>query len=114
MAQAARDGNFVPTLLGVSTTDGSTPIVVYANPSTHRLLVDASGGSTAFVDNEVVSGSSTTFTLANTPTAGSQHVYGNGQRLTPGAGNDYTIAGAVITILAGSYSAGAVLADYRH
>lgn len=113
MAQAARDQNFVTTLLGVSNVDGATPIVVYADPTTHRLLVDLGGGSTSFVDNEVVSGSNTTFTLANTPIAGSVHVYGNGQRLTPGAGNDYTISSATITILSGSYSAGAVLADYR-
>lgn len=113
MAQAARDGNFVTTLLGVSNADGLTPTVVYADPTTHRLLVDSGGGSTSFVDNEVVSGSGTTFTLANTPISGSQHIHGNGQRLTPGAGNDYTISGATITILNGSYSAGAVLADYR-
>lgn len=40
MAQAARDANFVPTLLGVSNVDGITPVAVYADPVTHRLLVD--------------------------------------------------------------------------
>jgi hypothetical protein len=69
--------------------------------------------TTSFVDNEIVSGSATTFTLANTPIAGSVHVYGNGQRLTPGIGNDYTISGSTITIIAGSYTTGSVLADYR-
>lgn len=43
MAQASRDQNNVPTLLGVSNVDGVTPIKVYADPVTHRLLVDAAG-----------------------------------------------------------------------
>jgi|SRR5450432_1571398 hypothetical protein len=52
------------------------------------------------VYNEVVSGSGTTFTLANTPVAGSVRLYSGGNsnpqsgRLLPGAGNDYTITGA--------------------
>jgi len=41
MSNAVRDENFVPTLLGVSSVDGTTPITVYANPSTHRVLVDS-------------------------------------------------------------------------
>ncbi len=46
MAQAARDQNFVPTLLAVSNADGTTPVAVYADPTTHRLLTNASGGGT--------------------------------------------------------------------
>lgn len=45
MSQASRDQNFVPTLLGVSSSDGTTPIPVYADPTTHRLLVDSATGS---------------------------------------------------------------------
>jgi len=45
MSQAPRDENFVPTLLGVSNADGTTPVPVYADPTTHRLLVDLPGGS---------------------------------------------------------------------
>lgn len=41
MAQAKRDENQVPTLLAVSNADELTPVVVWADPSTHRLLVDA-------------------------------------------------------------------------
>lgn len=44
MSTASRDGNFVPTLLGVSNADGLTPITIYADPVTHRLLVDISLG----------------------------------------------------------------------
>lgn len=42
MAQAKRDQNFIPALLGVSNADGITPVIVYADPTTHRLLVDTS------------------------------------------------------------------------
>lgn len=114
MANAYRDANFVPTLIASSNADGQTPIRLYADPNTHRLLVDSGGGAGTFVYNEIVAGSGTTFTLANTPIAGTQAIYGNGQRLTPGAGNDYTIATATITILNGSYSAGQILADYQY
>lgn len=41
---ASKDQNDVSTLLGVSNSDGSTPVKIWASPSTHRLLVDSSGG----------------------------------------------------------------------
>jgi hypothetical protein len=43
--------------------------------------------------SEVVSRFGTSFTLAHTPVSGTLRLFGAGQRLTPGAGNDYT-AGA--------------------
>jgi len=45
MAQAKRDDNYVPTLLAVSNADGITPVTLYADPTTHRLLVSASPGT---------------------------------------------------------------------
>lgn len=45
MADASRDGNFVTTLLGVSSADGKTPVPVYVDPTTHRLKVDSAAGS---------------------------------------------------------------------
>ncbi len=44
MANAYRDENNVPTLIASSSSDGKTPVRVYADPSTHRLLVDATSG----------------------------------------------------------------------
>ncbi len=41
---ASRDENSVPTLLAASSSDGKSPIKVYADPSTHRLLVDSTSG----------------------------------------------------------------------
>ena len=45
MAQAKRDDNQVTTLLAVSNSDGVTPVVLWANPTTHRLLVSATSGA---------------------------------------------------------------------
>ena len=42
MADAPRDSNRVPALLATSSADGITPVPVYANPTTHKLEVDAS------------------------------------------------------------------------
>ena len=46
-----------------------------------------------------VNGTNVTFTLANTPVVGTEHVYINGLLMEPGAGNDYTISGPTITTL---------------
>jgi len=46
-----------------------------------------------------VNGSNTSFTLANTPASGTEHVYLNGLLQEPGAGNDYTISTNTITML---------------
>jgi hypothetical protein len=67
-------------------------------------------GTPTFIDNEVVSGSGTTFTLASTPTTDSVHLYGQGQRLK--LTTDYSISGDTITTV-DSWSAGQLIADYR-
>ena len=87
-----------------------------------RITAASSGtGLTAtnFVDNETptgtINGVNAAFTLANTPAAGSEHIFKNGLRQTPGASNDYTISGAAITFLAGNIpqTGDSILADYR-
>lgn len=40
MANAARDANYVPTLLATSNADGATPMRVYVDPSTHAIATD--------------------------------------------------------------------------
>lgn len=47
-----------------------------------------------------INGSNTTFTLANTPKSGYEEVFLNGVLQDAGAGNDYTISGLTITMLA--------------
>jgi len=45
MAEAKRDKNMIVTLLGVSNADGITPVVLWADPVTHRLLVSAASSA---------------------------------------------------------------------
>ena len=72
--------------------------------------------STNFVDEEVpsglINGSNTTYTLANTPTAGTVKVYLNGQRLRAG-GNDYTFSGTTITMVSAPLTGEYLVVDYR-
>ncbi len=45
MSEAKRDQNMIVTLLGVSNADGTTPVVLWADPVTHRLLVSAASSA---------------------------------------------------------------------
>ena len=77
------------------------------------------GGLTAanFVDKEVpsgaINGANVTFTLANTPVAGSEHIYLNGILQESGSGNDYTITGSTITYLTAPLTGEKLRATYR-
>lgn len=53
MAQAARDNNLVPTLIGVSSVDGITPTLIYVNPTTNRMLVSAGSATPGGSDTHV-------------------------------------------------------------
>lgn len=80
--------------------------------------VNSSGlTSSNFVTREVpsgtINGSNTAFTLANTPVAGSEEVFLNGMIQNVGAGNDYTISGATITMLTAPISGDVILVNYR-
>lgn len=73
--------------------------------------------STNFVDKEVpsgaINGSNTSFVLANTPTSGTEHVYLNGILQESGAGNDYTIATATLTLATAPLSGEKIRVTYR-
>lgn len=112
-------------------TDSTVVVAAMANTATFALFSTGALGkpeyraiagadlSPAFVDSETpagtINGTNPTFTIANTPVAGSVHLYKNGLRQRPGAGADYTISGSTITFTAGNIPAGAdtLLADYR-
>lgn len=49
MTNAKLDQNSRPTLTALSSTDGTTIVPLYADPTTHRLLVDMTGGGTGNV-----------------------------------------------------------------
>lgn len=64
MAEAKRDQNRVPTLIGVSSSDATTPTLVYVDPTTNRLCVNAVvtagfGNQTGVVDGEAVEAADT-------------------------------------------------------
>ncbi len=99
--KVARHINFKGT--GVSSVvrnaDGTVDVTITAG---------GAGGATQ-VYNEVVSGNTQTFTLANTPDTGTLRVYAQGQRLLPT--QDYTLAGAIITTV-DTWTTGQISADY--
>lgn len=104
MANAKRDSNRVPTLIGASSIDGVTPVLVYADPTTHRLLVDSISGAAIWTPGVFTGdGVMTVFTL---PTAASSFssvfLFLNGQTQIDknilSSGYDYTLGVDLQTI----------------
>lgn len=62
----------------------------------------------------LVNGANVAYTLANTPVVGSEEVYVNGIQQEPGAGNDYTISGATITMLTAPATGDKIRVTYRY
>ncbi|MES2060215.1 MAG: hypothetical protein V4438_04260 [Patescibacteria group bacterium] len=77
-------------------------------------VISALGASGTAVRDEVPTGSGTAFTLAHTPTANTLQLFRGGSRQQPGAGNDYTITGANITLAVALATGEILLADYNY
>lgn len=94
---------------GITITNGNGSITIASSAFTSSNFV------TREVPTGLVNGSNATFTLANTPTAGTEEVYVNGILQNVGAGNDYTISTNTITFLTGAIpqSGDVVLVNYR-
>lgn len=108
------DENDVTTLLGVSSSDGITPVTLYANPTTHRLLVSVNDAlTTNETPSGAIDGTNPTYTLVASPVAGTLQLYHNGVRMTEGAGNDFTLSGSTITMNFNPESGDTLLADYQ-
>lgn len=118
MADASRDQNFVPTLLGVSNADGTTPVKVYADPTTHRLLVNLPGGTGTVTSVSVVTANgfagsvadpTTTPAITLSTTLTTPVIAGNGTALiaatTTGSGSTVVLntAPTFATSITGSY-----------
>lgn len=110
MSVASRDQNDVPTLLGVSSSDGTTPITVYADPTTHRLLVDSASGSGTVTSVSVVTANGfagTVATATTTPaitltTTVTGILKGDGTAISAAtAGTDYTALAFKTIVVAG-------------
>lgn len=116
---AVEEGTVNADTLWLNTSDqggtlGTTAVTWFALPMTA-----GTGGlaSANFVDKEIpsgaINGSNTAYTLANTPTAGTEHVFVNGILQESGAGNDYTISGATITMLSALATGEKIRVTYR-
>lgn len=100
MADAKRDSNFVPTLLAVSSSDGTTPIKLVANPSTGALLVSSSGIATLLQTDTVTATNNQTIFTASQATVGyTLYLSLNGAIQTPSS--DYSVSGNVATLASG-------------
>ncbi len=102
---ASRDGNFVPTLTGVSSVDLTSVVTIAVNPSTHRVLVDLSGGISGLMQKDiyVATDQQTAFTATQT-VAYDFYLSINGAIQTPTT--DYTVSSGIATLTAGSYPNG--------
>ena len=84
---------------------------------TFQQIVTTGLQSSNFVDKEIpsgsINGSNTSFTLANTPIGGSEHIYLNGMLQESGAGNDYTISGTAITFITAPLTGEKIRVSYR-
>lgn len=105
MATGFHDQNHTATLMAVSSSDGKTPVVLWADPNTHRLLTSGTGGSiTVFTETPTgaIDGVNVTYTTLHAITSIFSFAI-NGQYLHPqdiaaGTG-DYTFTGSTITFL---------------
>lgn len=115
---APRDDNRIPSLVGASSSDASVPVVVYADPTTHRLLVDSSGGSGSSATQVVVT-AGTVVVSAGTMNVKIEDTAGNSITSTSNALDvnlksssivqPVSIAGGTVGIIGGTVSIGSPL-----
>jgi hypothetical protein len=88
-------GVLTPTTLSgdVSSVSATGSVTLASN------VVKASNYVVRETPSGSVNGSNTAYVLAATPVTGTEQVFLNGLLMEPGAGNDYTISGANITML---------------
>ena len=109
MGHASRDENFVPTLIGVSSSDLKSPVSVAVDPTTHRLLTDNSISSSLQTDIFTSTNLQTTFTASKVPVA-TIYLSVNGSIQTPST--DYTVSGSNAVLTNGIPSGNAVVWCY--
>jgi hypothetical protein len=102
---------FVRTTLtagtGISITNGAGSITIATTG-----VITSSSIVTEEVPSGTINGVNDTFTLANTPIAGTVRVYLRGLRRKSGPGNDYTISGTTLTMITIPQTGDAFFIDY--
>ena len=113
-SNAGIDQNAVKSLLAVSSADGVSIVVVWADPVTHALLVKSVGGSGTWYQDEIVATgqTGTSFSLLHTPQS-VVFLYKNGQYLVSGVGQDYTRVGTAITLFVALNPLDILTANYQ-
>lgn len=116
MADAKRDSNYVTTLIAVSNVDGVTPVVLYADPTTHRLLVDSSGGgantalsnlASVAINESLLPGTSDAIALGSTTKMWSDLFLASGAVINFNNGNmTITHSAGVLTVGGGNLALG--------
>ena len=101
--------NYISTAVSLKDADNKLDAQIKVNTDAIAAL-----GTEVWSEAPVVTDGVATVTLANTPLAGTERVYLNGMRQLVGGGNDYTIAGAVITFSSALKNPkDTVLVDYK-
>ena len=104
MSNAQRDGNFEPTLLGVSSADSLTPIAIEANASTKGLNVQivgddvGVGGGTQYTEADTdttITGTAAMMEVAADTLQPIQGTVAAGLLVNLGTNNDVTVTGTV-------------------
>lgn len=110
---AAGGGQLTPsTALSATGTPSSSTYL--RGDNSWQTISAPSSFATRETPSGLVNGANTTYTLANTPIAGSEEVFLNGILQEPGAGNDYTISGATITYLTAPATGDKIRVSYRY
>lgn len=99
MSWANKDANSVATLIAVSNADDTTPIRLWADPVTHRLLVDLGGGGggtlTWYNVSGTIDGANMTFTIPVAPASGIILYLARQPQMDT---LDYSVSGSTITM----------------
>ncbi len=91
---------------GATTTRSPDGVVTVA--------ISAGGVNSIYGEDLTPQGVGTSYTLAHTPTTGTVRLYRGGSYQQVGAGKDYIISGAVITLSTVTQSGEIVIADYNY
>lgn len=96
MATGFHDNNHTPGLMATSNVDGKTPVVLWADPTTHRLLT-SSGTTTVYTETPTgaINGSNKAYTTVHTINSIFSFAI-NGQYIHP---SEYTLSTNTITFV---------------
>ena len=87
---------------------------VTATNSGNNVTATISGSTGTAVTEEELTGTGTSFTLAQTPVSGTLKLYRGGSRQQLGANKDYTLSGTTITLIIAKVAEEILIADYNY